>query len=64
MPFYVNSNETVQVQMMTNVLSVPYFEDDDLQMIAIPYKGNKTGFFVILPKSSHGIEGLKVSSFN
>lgn len=45
---------------MTNVLTIPYFENDDYQMIAIPYKGNQTGFFACLPKASNGIEGLKV----
>jgi hypothetical protein len=61
--FHVKKNETIQVQMMTNVLTIPYFENEDYQMIAIPYKGNKMGFFVLLPKASNGIEGLKVISW-
>lgn len=50
--------------MMTNVLTIPYLEQEDYTMVGIPYKGNRTGFFVIIPKSSDGIEGLKVSCFN
>lgn len=45
--------------MMTNVLTIPYFENEFYQMIAIPYKGSQTGFFACLPKAS-GTEGLKV----
>jgi serpin B len=64
--FYVKSNETLDVQMMMNVLHVPFLDQDDFQIAGIPYKGNRTGFFVILPKTSgpgahDGIEDLQVS---
>jgi len=62
-PFYVKEGEILNVQMMTNVMTVPYFENSEYKMAAIPYKGNQTAFYVVLPQNvtsnSSGIENLK-----
>ena len=51
-PFTNSLNKTIiDVQLMTNKDDFPYFEDDQMQMIEMPYVGNQFCMGVILPKS-------------
>jgi len=54
--FFVNSNESLDVQMMMNLMTIPFADHKDYQIAAVPYKGNRTGFYVILPKSPNAGE--------
>jgi len=60
-PFYVSPTETIDVSMMTNILTVPYVETEHFRAIGIPYKGKTVGLFVMLP-TNPGVKGLKVCS--
>lgn len=58
--FHINEHETVKVQMME--LDKPilnYAENDLLQIIELPYKGDKVSILVLLPKESDGLQSLE-----
>lgn len=43
-------NGTVIVPMMHQTGEFPYFENDDLQALELPYEGERLGMLIILPK--------------
>ncbi|CAL8071013.1 unnamed protein product [Orchesella dallaii] len=57
--FHVSPSQTVKVDTMLNIMEVPYIDKDTFRMIVLPYKQNRTGFFIILPKGKEGVKDLK-----
>jgi serpin B len=51
-PFQVSAGETVQVPMMYQMLSVEHLLTDDLQIIRLPFAGNKTSMVLLVPRNS------------
>jgi serpin B len=49
--FKVNPNKSIKVQMMRQTDWFNYAETDDLQVLELPYKGQKLSMVILLPKS-------------
>lgn len=72
MPFYLDSQNTVDVPMMQNTEHFYLFEDDKVAVIKMPYVYESQGpalvMMVALPKTKEGLskleEGLNVSQWN
>ncbi len=58
MPFNVSEGRIVPAQMMRQELGCQYCEDDKVQMLALPYKG-QAAMYVILPREMNGIADLE-----
>jgi serpin B len=48
--FYLINGQKTKVKMMYQNNIFNYYENDDLQLLEIPYKGNKISMVIILPK--------------
>ncbi|MBR4790066.1 MAG: serpin family protein [Treponema sp.] len=48
--FYKNNQSQTQVQMMHKTTSVPYYEDENFQIIELDYENKRYSMIVILPK--------------
>ena len=48
--FYKNNQSQTQVQMMHKTTSVPYYEDENFQIIELAYENKRYSMIVILPK--------------
>lgn len=44
--------------MMKQKETFVYFEDSELQLLGLPYKGSGVYMFVILPQEKHGLDNL------
>ena len=60
MPFYLNSDETENVEMMCQGdVYFQYGEDNDVQFLTMPYKGDDLAMMVILPKDKDGLAAVE-----
>jgi serpin B len=57
--FHVTPNQTAKCQMMCNTDRFPYAEDDEVQVLGLPYAGNDIVMLVILPRKVDGIGALE-----
>ncbi|MCK4852731.1 MAG: serpin family protein [Bacteroidales bacterium] len=57
--FHVSRQENMTMDFMHQTSSFPYYEDEEVQAISLPYKNGRMSLMVILPKS---IEGWKIVS--
>jgi len=49
--FYLINGQKTKVKMMYQKNTFNYYENDDLQLLEMPYKGNKVSMVIILPKT-------------
>jgi serpin B len=56
--FYDIDQKILKVSMMNNSKSYKYFENDSLQVLELPYKGDKISMLVLLPKEKDGVINL------
>lgn len=61
--FYTTPDDTITASMMHKTLSVPYFENDLLQGIALPFsgmtnEGGQLAFLALLPKSADNFSAM------
>jgi serpin B len=54
MPFKVTSAKTVKTPMMYQKGNFGYYQDDDVQVLEMPYKGDNVSMFVLLPNQGGG----------
>ena len=59
--FYTKSDTTVQVPFMHQRGQFSYGENDQLQLIALPYAGQQLEMFILLPRNREGIGQLEDS---
>ncbi len=58
-PFFLAPGTTVQVPMMTQLQTFGYAEDDDLQILELPYAGENFSMIILLPRQKDGLERLE-----
>lgn len=59
--FYLLDGTVKDINSMSGRRNIKYFENEDLQIIKLPYKGLKKSFCVILPKRKDGLPDLERS---
>lgn len=52
--FHISKQESTRTAFMHQTRSYPYYEDEEIQSIRLPYKNNRMALMVILPKSIDG----------
>ena len=58
-PFFVTSQQTVEVPLMTQTKRFSYAETDDVQVLQLAYRGNEISMLVLLPKEREGLAQLE-----
>uniref|UniRef100_A0AAF5PMV4 Serpin domain-containing protein n=1 Tax=Wuchereria bancrofti TaxID=6293 RepID=A0AAF5PMV4_WUCBA len=56
--FHISENEVKLVPMMAKSDTVPYYEDDVVKVIKLPYTGDEVEMVVILPKRRFGLSDV------
>jgi serpin B len=59
--FTLADGSKTEVQMMRAEMSGPYTQNDALQMTRLAYEGERTSFYVMLPKPGVGTEAARAS---
>lgn len=57
--FTTMENKAVKTELMNLNHSFPYMENEDIQLIEMPYKGGDASMFVLLPKKKNGLKELE-----
>jgi serpin B len=60
-PFYITTETTVDVLMMNQEDRFKYFENDELQVLEVPYKGDDLSMVILLPIKKDGLTELENS---
>uniref|UniRef100_A0A914E7S0 Serpin domain-containing protein n=1 Tax=Acrobeloides nanus TaxID=290746 RepID=A0A914E7S0_9BILA len=56
--FYLSENREQQVSMMKIIKPFPYYEDNQVKVLGLPYKSQEVFLYVILPKDRFGLSNL------
>lgn len=56
--FFRTSKDSVPVQMMSQCATYPFWENDSLQICAMPYAGKQVSLLVIVPRRADGLPEL------
>ncbi|EJW73224.1 hypothetical protein WUBG_15870 [Wuchereria bancrofti] len=56
--FHISENEVKMMPMMAKSDTVPYYEDDAVKVIKLPYIGDEVEMVVILPKKRFGLSDV------
>ncbi len=59
--FYLQGREFVMADFMHRTDTLPYFEDEAMQILEIPYSGNSFSMVIVLPKESLEMETIENS---
>jgi serpin B len=58
-PFHLDAQNTVSTPLMFENVSCPASETDDLQIVELPYTGDKLSMVILLPRSVDGMGALE-----
>lgn len=58
-PFHVTPDKPVKVPMMYQQEDFRYMEDEQVQVLDLPYKGGKLGMAIILPKADKALSEIE-----
>ena len=64
MDFHAAGGKAVKVRMMTQHKKFGYSQDDQVQVLEMPYAGDELSMVVVLPKAQNGLETLKATPEN
>ena len=59
MPFFLSGNKSIDVSMMNQTNEFNYGENESLQILELPYVGDKLYMLVILPRKTDGLQDLE-----
>ncbi|MCR4424909.1 MAG: serpin family protein [Firmicutes bacterium] len=59
MPFHISDEEQADVPMMHQMAEFRYAENDQVQILEMPYTGGDLSMVILLPKPGYGIEALE-----
>jgi serpin B len=49
-PFWISNSKSIDVPMMRTTRTTAYFEDENWQVVSLPYVGNTFDYLVLMPK--------------
>ena len=52
--FHVSREESLNTMFMSQTKTFPYYEDEEVQALSLPYKGERMSMLIILPKNTEG----------
>lgn len=58
-PFFTSADKSTKTAMMHTTGKFRYYEDKGLQLVDLPYKGNRISMTIVLPKSKDGLATLE-----
>ena len=58
-PFWITSNQKEDVDVMFQVYTFRYMENNNIQVLEMPYKGKDLSMLVFLPRKKYGINKLE-----
>jgi serpin B len=56
--FFSTPDSTKKVKMMSLESSFPYYENDEYQVLGLPYKNQQVTMYIILPREKFGLENV------
>jgi serpin B len=57
--FHVSSDETVEVPTMQQQARLPYLEEEELQLVALPVRGEMFSMVFVVPRGSQTLAGVR-----
>lgn len=58
-PFYLTRDESIAVPMMSQIMTTNYGEDDALQVLELPYAGERLSMALVVPKQLDGLHQVE-----
>jgi serpin B len=58
-PFHLDPSKSIEVSMMHQTSEFNYGENDILQVLELPYKGNEVSMFIVLPREIDGLQHIE-----
>lgn len=56
--FFVSENNEQEVEMMQKKAKFPFYQDDDFQVVGLPYQGEDVYMYIVLPTARFGLDDV------